>query len=551
MAGIVAGVGMVAAMSFAGATPETSSTVDSLIGGLPSFLAQLNLGIVALVVNLVVMAGVSAVTRGFRAPRRRRADSSERSRSSGALLAERRRGGAGRPPAPAGRDALARRAPARASTASACRRRARWPRTGATGTTGARPRPSCNGFAQFTRRTALHCIVEGDGPPLLLLHGWPRSVWEFHRADPAAARVLRGSSCRRCRATGSRSARPARFGIVEMARRAPRADGRRSGTSATSSPAATGARSIARAGSRTRTRTPSQALHLYMMPLRRPETWPESERRVARGARRTGRRRRAATSHIQGTRPQTLAYGLADSPVGLMSWIAEKFDALDRLARRPARRRADDRDDLLGHGHDRHVVLAVLRAHARRAGCSTTWSRPAGGSRAPLTYLDFPKEIVHVPRAVAEPAFDDRALGDAGLRRALPGAGGDRRARRQPAALRQPIATIFSSRAPRGVSSFDGRRPRARRRAPCPPASRSTACPRAGAASGGGDERVGRAACRTCASSTSTRAAEARRPRSASRPRAPRRRAAARGCAGSSSPGAPDRSWRRGTRSSP
>jgi SSS family solute:Na+ symporter len=64
MAGIVAGVGMVAAMSFAGATPETSSTVDSFIGGLPPFLAQLNLGIVALVVNLLVMAGVSAATRG-------------------------------------------------------------------------------------------------------------------------------------------------------------------------------------------------------------------------------------------------------------------------------------------------------------------------------------------------------------------------------------------------------------------------------------------------------------------------------------------------------
>src|SRR4051794_542422 len=63
MAGIVAGVGMVAAMSFAGATPETSSTVDSLIGGLPSYLAQLNLGIVALVVNLIVMVAVSAVTR--------------------------------------------------------------------------------------------------------------------------------------------------------------------------------------------------------------------------------------------------------------------------------------------------------------------------------------------------------------------------------------------------------------------------------------------------------------------------------------------------------
>ena len=64
MAGIVAGVGMVAAMSFTGATPETSSTVDSFIGGLPAFLAQLNLGIVALVVNLLVMVGVSAATRG-------------------------------------------------------------------------------------------------------------------------------------------------------------------------------------------------------------------------------------------------------------------------------------------------------------------------------------------------------------------------------------------------------------------------------------------------------------------------------------------------------
>ncbi len=31
--------------------------------------------------------------------------------------------------------------------------------------------------------------------------------------------------------------------------------------------------------------------------------------------------------HIQGTRPQTLAYGLNDSPVGLASWIVEKYRA--------------------------------------------------------------------------------------------------------------------------------------------------------------------------------------------------------------------------------
>src|SRR4051794_9012394 len=34
---------------------------------------------------------------------------------------------------------------------------------------------------------------------------------------------------------------------------------------------------------------------------------------------------RSGYSIIQGTRPQTLAYGLTDSPAGLAAWIAEKF----------------------------------------------------------------------------------------------------------------------------------------------------------------------------------------------------------------------------------
>jgi SSS family solute:Na+ symporter len=72
MAGIVAGVALVAAMSFAGATPESASTVDSLIGGLPSWLAELNLGVLALVLNLAVMLAVSAVTRPAVPARERR-----------------------------------------------------------------------------------------------------------------------------------------------------------------------------------------------------------------------------------------------------------------------------------------------------------------------------------------------------------------------------------------------------------------------------------------------------------------------------------------------
>ena len=33
----------------------------------------------------------------------------------------------------------------------------------------------------------------------------------------------------------------------------------------------------------------------------------------------------AGYSHIQSTKPQTLSYGLNDSPTGLAAWIVEKF----------------------------------------------------------------------------------------------------------------------------------------------------------------------------------------------------------------------------------
>jgi epoxide hydrolase len=50
--------------------------------------------------------------------------------------------------------------------------------------------------------------------------------------------------------------------------------------------------------------------------------------------------------HIQATRPQTLAYGLHDSPVGQLAWIVEKFqDWTDPAAELPTD--AVDRDQLL------------------------------------------------------------------------------------------------------------------------------------------------------------------------------------------------------------
>ena len=71
------------------------------------------------------------------------------------------------------------------------------------------------------------------------------------------------------------------------------------------------------------------AIHLNMMGLRpylgegsSPLT-PEEEAWVARARARL--QRETGYQAIQGTKPQTLAYGLTDSPVGLAAWIAEKF----------------------------------------------------------------------------------------------------------------------------------------------------------------------------------------------------------------------------------
>ena len=49
--------------------------------------------------------------------------------------------------------------------------------------------------------------------------------------------------------------------------------------------------------------------------------------RVPRRARRAGTRRERGYSAIQATKPQTLGYGLNDSPAGLAAWILEKWRA--------------------------------------------------------------------------------------------------------------------------------------------------------------------------------------------------------------------------------
>jgi pimeloyl-ACP methyl ester carboxylesterase len=146
-----------------------------------------------------------------------------------------------------------------------------------------------------------------------------------------------------------------------------------------------------------------QALHLYMMPLRRLETWPASEEQ-SRRALEHWLDEEGGYIHIQGTRPQTLAYGLHDSPVGLMTWIAEKFDRWTDAHGLPL-------DDLLTTVMLYWITGCIGSSfwpyYARRHGEWVLDDVAAAGERitAPLTYLDFPKELVHVPQAVVERVF--------------------------------------------------------------------------------------------------------------------------------------------------
>jgi microsomal epoxide hydrolase len=104
---------------------------------------------------------------------------------------------------------------------------------------------------------------------------------------------------------------------------------------------------------------------------------------------------------IQSTRPQTLAYGLVDSPVGLLSWIAEKFWAwTDNTGR------LDDavaRDDLL--------TDVSIYWFTRTGGSSARLYYESLGSGAvrvpalphvPLGVADFPMEIVGARRRWVE-----------------------------------------------------------------------------------------------------------------------------------------------------
>lgn len=139
---------------------------------------------------------------------------------------------------------------------------------------------------------------------------------------------------------------------------------------------------------------------------------------------------------IQGTRPQTLAFGLSDSPAGLAAWIVEKFRAwsdcdgdVDGLF---------SRDRLLAnislYWFSGAIGSSFWPYYARLHG---PWPIPEGGVGVPMGYAAFPREIVRPPRSVAQRWYTD-------IRRwtEMP-KGGHFAAMEQPQALAHEITEFF------------------------------------------------------------------------------------------------------------
>jgi microsomal epoxide hydrolase len=134
---------------------------------------------------------------------------------------------------------------------------------------------------------------------------------------------------------------------------------------------------------------------------------------------------------IQGTRPQTLAYGLTDSPAGLAAWIAEKFRAWSDGE--------VSRDDLLANVSLYWLTGAIGSSFwPYYARMHSPWPIPEGRTvDVPTGYAAFPKEILRPPRSLAARTYTD-------IRRWTPMArGGHFAALEQPEALAGEIRAFF------------------------------------------------------------------------------------------------------------
>lgn len=315
-----------------------------------------------------------------------------------------------------------------------------------------------NALPQFTLPiggVTLHFIHErGTGPapmPLLLSHGWPGSVFEFLKIIPMLTDPARHGGDAQDAFTVVAPSLPGfgpsftpgqpRLGVeamvtvfADLMRQLgyPRfgAQGGDWGSFVTTLLALRHADRLT-------------GIHLNMLPLRRDasahDTPTNAERAFAKQAS-AFMREHAGYHAIQGTRPQTLAYALTDSPVGLAAWMTEKFrNWSDSEGRADSPGGALSPDEVLAHVTLYWATGAIGSSFwPYYASQHAPWPLPAGATiDVPTGVAMFPHELLQPPRSIAERLFVD-------VRRwAVMPQGGHFAAQEQPEALAAEIRAFF------------------------------------------------------------------------------------------------------------
>ncbi len=148
-------------------------------------------------------------------------------------------------------------------------------------------------------------------------------------------------------------------------------------------------------------------IHLNMMVAMPPASVfknPTPEDQIALAAAQKHQTWGTGYSKEQSTRPQTMGYGLVDSPVAQLTWIVEKFRDWSDCDGHPEN--AFSRDDMLD------TVMMYWLTASGSSSARLYWesfANPFADSELsvnlPSGYSKFPKEIVPAPKAWAEPFF--------------------------------------------------------------------------------------------------------------------------------------------------
>lgn len=278
-----------------------------------------------------------------------------------------------------------------------------------------------NAFPQY--RTELHgkplhfIHVHGKGPspmPLLLSHGWPGSVFEFLDLIPQLTDPARFG---RDPADSFTVVVPSLPGYGLSFRSGQRCDiSEITDVLAELMTEVLGYERFAAQGGDWGARVATSlaishpekliGIHLNFMPFSQGAVRSEDEHRYVE-RQLDWRKREGGYARIQGTKPQTLAFALTDSPAGLAAWIGEKFYAW-----------TDHEGDAFEVVDPNRVLANIALYWFTGAIGSSFWpyrglvrdGDPLGGSNpvdVPTGYAAFPAEIKLPPRSMAEAFYGD------------------------------------------------------------------------------------------------------------------------------------------------